>query len=91
MVGHAGYARPGEDIVCAGASAIMLTLAALICDMTDYDSIAVIDQKLDSGNSVVSAEVAEEAFERFEERTRFFETGFTMLSVEYPGRVCYAG
>lgn len=92
VVGHAQYAKNGQDdIVCAGASAITLTLAGVIYDMADYDTIAVIDQKLDPGNTVISASVAEGATERFEERTRFFETGFSVLSQEYPKHIRYAG
>ena len=91
VVGHAGYATPGEDIVCAAASAITYTLAALMDEMTDHELIAMVDQKLEPGNTVLSAEVTEEARKRFEEATRFFEIGFLMLSEAYPSYICYSG
>lgn len=33
--GHAGYAEPGKDIVCAGVTALVLTLARSLEDLTD--------------------------------------------------------
>jgi len=40
VTGHAGYAPPGQDIVCAGVTVLTQTLAAsldnLTCDSPDY-------------------------------------------------------
>ena len=33
--GHAGYAEPGKDIVCAGVTALTQTLIQSIDDLTD--------------------------------------------------------
>ncbi len=33
--GHAGYAEPGKDIVCAGATALTQTLIKSMKDLTD--------------------------------------------------------
>lgn len=33
--GHAGYAEPGKDIVCAGVTALGLTLVRSLEDLTD--------------------------------------------------------
>ncbi|MDB8682165.1 ribosomal-processing cysteine protease Prp, partial [[Ruminococcus] gnavus] len=35
IFGHAGYADPGKDIVCAGVTALTQTLIQSIDDLTD--------------------------------------------------------
>lgn len=35
IFGHAGYAEPGKDIVCAGVTALTQTLIQSIKDLTD--------------------------------------------------------
>lgn len=35
IFGHAGYAEPGKDIVCAGVTALTQTLIQSIDDLTD--------------------------------------------------------
>lgn len=37
VIGHAGQSEPGHDIVCAGVSALIQTLAASIDSLTDDD------------------------------------------------------
>lgn len=37
VTGHAGYAPPGQDIVCAGVTALAQTLAASLDNLTDDD------------------------------------------------------
>ena len=84
--GHAGGVY-GQDLVCAGVSTLMLTLAEVVEWMTPLLEDASI--KLDSGDSMVSAEVLEEwdgvvalAFDSVCK-------GFQFLSREYPERVHY--
>lgn len=35
VIGHAGYAPPGQDIVCAGMSMLTQTLASSLDNLTD--------------------------------------------------------
>lgn len=35
VIGHAGYAPPGQDIVCAGVTALTQTLAASLDNLTE--------------------------------------------------------
>ncbi len=57
MSGHAGYAEEGSDIICAGASTLIYTLAnslERICGV-DAQNISRIDE--DTGDGDVSAEI----------------------------------
>ncbi len=44
-IGHAEYARPGEDIVCAGVSALVINTVNAIGAFTDEPFDAKADQK----------------------------------------------
>ena len=89
--GHAGYAPYGQDLVCAGASVLTSTLAEVIYRLSDYSEIAMVDEKLESGNTVLSADVGESAREDFRAATSFFAVGFSLLAEQYPKYVCFTG
>ena len=36
--GHAGYADPGQDIICSGVSTLLFTAASALEDICGYDS-----------------------------------------------------
>lgn len=87
--GHAGYAAYGQDVICAGASILTSTLAEVICQLSDYSEVAMVDLKLEPGNTVLSADVGESARERFREATFFFTVGFLMMSETYPKHITF--
>jgi len=77
MMGHAGYAQAGEDIVCAGASTLLFTLLNHLEVMgEDYSA------EYNKGYATVSAD-SRHAADTFE----VIMTGFRMLSTKYPERV----
>lgn len=43
--GHAGYAEPGKDIVCAGVSTLAQTLIASVEDLTEDTIEYVVDEQ----------------------------------------------
>ena len=43
--GHAGYAEPGKDIVCAGVSTLSQTLIASVEELTEDTIEYVIDEQ----------------------------------------------
>ena len=45
-VGHAGYAKAGEDIVCAGISTLVQTLANYLPQVTDVYDVAISKAKV---------------------------------------------
>ena len=79
--GHANYARPGQDIVCAAVSVLVQTLIQSIEDLTtdriEYDmSAGLVDIK--HGNLSAQAHLLMDSF----------FVGVQMIADEYPHNVC---
>ncbi|MBQ4307540.1 MAG: ribosomal-processing cysteine protease Prp [Lachnospiraceae bacterium] len=51
--GHAGYAEAGEDIVCAGVSAIVINTVNCLTDLTEDDVDVRFDEENGGDISVV--------------------------------------
>lgn len=49
ITGHAGYAPPGQDIVCAAISALLQTFVASVEELTEDNIKSVIS----AGNAVI--------------------------------------
>ena len=77
VTGHAGYADPGNDIVCAGVSVLFQTMLRAVLDVAG-DRIAYI----------IAPGAAEMTYEKLSVRgmamVDFFFTGITMMAEEYP-------
>lgn len=54
-VGHADYAPKGQDIVCAGVSALIQAYGNYIEQLAEYDKVKVLEVKLDDGDINVEA------------------------------------
>ncbi len=80
LKGHAGYAKPGEDIVCAGVSALVQTLIKSIEDLTadkiEY-SISPGSVDITHGNLSKQAQTLVSSF----------FVGIQMIADEYPANV----
>lgn len=63
IFGHAGYAKAGEDIVCAGVSAIGYALLGFLRNTTEAKGLSFLEE---SGNLVVSAQGGERVSAAFE-------------------------
>ena len=76
VIGHAGYAEHGKDIVCAGVSALTATFAGSIAELgcgcvdEEVSGLARIRYDQENSNAVLLV--------------RFFEIGMQMISEEYP-------
>ena len=85
LEGHAGYAEPGQDIVCAAASALFYTLAREL----DYRKIEFTMTE----DAATGAEIVAYPPDGFTLDTDVvFETictGYRMLAEEYPGHVTF--
>lgn len=55
--GHSGYAEKGQDIICAGVSAIMLTAAEGMLLLADEGRATDVQIRLRDGASCVSGKV----------------------------------
>lgn len=82
--GHAGFAQPGADPVCAGVSALVLTLAANLTDLAAAGTVRDPEIHLRSGFALLGCRcepgllpVARLVFDAL-------WTGLTVLSGLYP-------
>ena len=57
MSGHAGYAEEGSDIICAGASVLVFTLANSLERICGKDAQSISKIREDNGDGEVSAEI----------------------------------
>ena len=53
IFGHAGYADPGKDIVCAGVTALTQTLIQSIDDLTDDLTDDEIEYRISPGKAEI--------------------------------------
>lgn len=83
--GHAGFAPEGEDIVCAAASCLAMTLLSAASEKPRYQTNRYIDRK----NAVIrvwcNPEPGYKA--RCREMFRVLALGFELLANEYPDYV----
>ena len=84
--GHAGYAPAGQDIVCAGASTLMQTLAYLLAGEENAHS-DVWDEE-DGPRLAVTAGAPRSAW--VEGAFAFAKAGFALLAERYPDHVRFA-
>ena len=87
--GHANSGEPGHDLVCAGASTLVYTLAANVGNLEANGQARNPIVKLDTG----CAEISCEAKRKSEAMVgRIFEAvcvGFEMLAQSYPQYITY--
>lgn len=79
--GHAGYAEPGSDIVCAGVSVLALTLAAHMTRHADDDDLLRLD--MDDGMALCMRPDSPSADE-YRVLFAFALEGLELLAGKYP-------
>ena len=75
--GHAGYAEPGKDIVCAGVTALTQTLIQSIDDLTDNE----IEYRISPGKVEVEYRNLSEKSKTLVDS---FFIGVSMIADEFP-------
>ena len=75
--GHAGYAEPGKDIVCAGVTALTQTLIQSIDDLTDDE----IEYRISPGKVEVEYRNLSEKSKTLVDS---FFVGVSMIADEFP-------
>jgi uncharacterized protein YsxB (DUF464 family) len=79
--GHAGYAEHGKDIICASASILANTLAAIILEIDEVD--AIVD--LTSGDATIECKCKDDATYRIVANAfRYTKIGYELLEHTYP-------
>ncbi len=86
--GHAGFAPEGQDIVCAGVSALLYTAGRYLRAMDQAGKLRTAptvrlnpgDVKLEAKPKAVNSRECETVF-------RFLELGLTEIAGKYPGYI----
>lgn len=78
--GHAGYAEPGKDIVCAGVTALTQTLIQSIDDLTDDE----IEYRISPGKVEVEYRNLSEKSKTLVDS---FFIGICLIAEEFPEHV----
>ena len=86
VVGHAAY-NPGNDIVCAGVSAITFQLLGVLADLDDDKMIYEHSLDVNDGFVIVQFSLVPEAFELWNIIWMVIEKGWKNIAEEYPDHV----
>ena len=87
VLGHAGFDAPGRDPVCAGVSALVLTLYHRVEELGKAGTVEIKALAAEPGAALIRC-TGRPGHERELEITfRTIETGLEMLAREYPAHV----
>lgn len=81
ILGHAGYASKGNDIVCAGVSAVVYSLLGYL--ENHGEDLEYINTSIESGETQISCEGGEKTAAVFE----LTAIGLAQISQKYPDHV----
>ncbi|MBR5093860.1 MAG: ribosomal-processing cysteine protease Prp [Oscillospiraceae bacterium] len=88
MDGHAGFADPGSDPVCAGASTLAFTAFDFLLRMEQEGAMrGEMQMTVDSGRMRLLAELRPERFDEALHALAFVATGMSLLAGCYPEHV----
>ncbi len=82
--GHSGLAKPGEDIVCAGISALAYTLLNCLLDEEASENIKFIKKHICDGYMYIEFKPFCYSKSRISGIVDALITGFLMLEENYP-------
>lgn len=88
--GHAGAGPEGHDLVCAGVSALALTLAGNVSYMEAQEAVRNVIIKLDDGNAEIECSPYRRYRDSVEQIFRAICVGFELLATKYPDNISYA-
>ena len=87
--GHAGSGPEGHDLVCASASALVLTLAGNVSYMEAQEAVRNVVIKLDEGNAEIQCTPYRRYKESAQQIFRAICVGFELLATKYPKNISY--
>ena len=83
--GHAEQADIGHDIVCSACSILAYTVAQFVTNAnTAKDLKSPAEIKMESGDSIISCEPTDDAYETILSMYYFAEVGYALLAHNYP-------
>ena len=89
IVGHAGSAEKGKDLICASASILAYTLAEYVKKVKAEDKVKFDLTVLEEGDTIISCSPY---YENKTEITTVFDAicrGFELLARDYPENISY--
>ena len=87
--GHAGSAPKGQDLVCASASALALTLAGNVAYMQSQDAVYGVITTLEEGNAEIQCTPYRRYKASVEQIFRAICVGFELLATKYPENISF--
>lgn len=85
LIGHAGQADIGHDIVCASCSILAYTVAQIVKSEGDNGGLeAPPEIRLESGDAIISCEPKEDRYAEILHAFYVAEVGYTLLMHNYP-------
>ena len=87
--GHAKSDEYGKDLVCAAVSALTLTLAANVGNLTAKDYVTAHTVKLDPGDAEISCNPRTRYRDSVKQVFMSVCTGFEVLANQYPDYIQY--
>ncbi len=85
VIGHAGQADIGHDIVCSACSILAYTVAQLVKAAGDVEDLKYTPEiKLDSGDAVISCIPKEDTYCTILGIYMFAEVGYKLLAHNFP-------
>ena len=87
--GHAYSGEPGNDLVCAAASALAYTLAANVANMADNGHVRIESMELSSGKAEISCKPRNGVRATVSMVFQTVCVGFEILAKDYPEYIRY--
>lgn len=87
--GHAGSGPEGHDLVCAAASALILTLAGNVAYMKAQDAVHDDIVKMVEGDAEIQCTPYRRYKDSVEQIFRAICVGFELLNTKYPDNISY--
>ena len=90
ITGHAHSDEYGKDLVCAGVSALALTLGANVSNMASKDYVTACTIRLDPGDAEISCNPRTRYKASVKQVLRSVCVGFEILASKYPEYISYS-
>ena len=87
ILGHAGFGEKGSDPVCAGVSALALTLCRRVEELAAQGAVRIRALAAEPGAALIHCVPLPGHAEQMEEVFRVIAAGLRLLAEEYPGNV----
>ena len=89
VVGHAGSAEKGKDLICASASILVYTLADFVKKAEKEGQVWCSVIHIDEGDTIISCSPNEGKKESITEVFDAICRGFELLARDYPDNISY--